>query len=432
MNHILKLILLLNLSFSFAQTNKEIASVYIKKSEINLAEQNLQMAEKNFDKAVSLLRGQIKDPYIDNLGTKIKYKLKNYLSAQKFSKHYFTIAQDKESKMYTDQLELFVEIGEKLDSIENANLILEQKELEHQQEIKRVKSLKNEWFKKTESLQIKASEIVDFDCNGITIYKNNGFYGILNDNAEVLLKATKYKAYRFFEGYILLLDLADTPSEILCFNTTTKKSHKLPSIASFNNLSTHYGVVTQPRGSDLLVTYPNLSNRVFVYNLKTKSTVEIEEKKPLLKSLKERKYISSYNKKGQVKIDKVWYFLDNKIGNNVHTLFHEDSTFYGYLFLSNNTVATVKEIGYLGAAYKNAIESFKNETTHWISTNQSPTPEPNYKLATYKGGVKIIKVNDYAYLFKKGEVTFNQEKTLESMKDYLKRNHVSDSYMNLK
>lgn len=412
-----------------AQTNKEIAGVYIKKAEVNLEQNDLETAEQNFDKAVKLLGNQVKDERIDRLGAIIKFNLEDYSGAQNYAKHYFTLAKNKTSEEYTQQLELFVEIGEKLDSVSQVNTQLEAQRVAHLKEIERVKSLKEEWTKKSLELSLKIDDIKGFDINGIGVFKQNNFYGIINDKAEELIEATKYKGYRFFEGYVLLLDDEKSPTEILCFNTKTKEKYTLPNVSTFNNLATHYGVVTQPRGNNKLVMYPNNAGKTLIFDLKTKEFVTLGELKPILKNLKARKHIDSFNKKGKIKVNKQSYIIDNSIDASVYTLYNEDFSFYGYLFLSNKSVVAKEEIGYLGSSYHNQIEASKNDISTWIQPNKSKTKAPDYKNGNYSGGTTINTLKNGVYQFKNDNYIILGNKKLEPLKDYLIKNNVSNNYL---
>lgn len=62
------------------------------------------------------------------------------------------------------------------------------------------------------------------------------------------MEADTYKSIKSFDGYILLLNQEENPTQIYSFNSKTKEGFMLPKISDFNTLSTHYGNVMLPRG----------------------------------------------------------------------------------------------------------------------------------------------------------------------------------------
>lgn len=423
------IIIAFSLTCSFAQTNEEIAGVYIHKAEKNLKEQDLTTAEENFNKALVLLDHEVKQQNVDRLGTLINYLQGKFTDAKKFAKHYFQIAEDKTTEEYTEQLELFVEIEEKIDSINEVNAEIERKRIAHVKELARVKSLKEDWDNKSNKLSFTAQEVGHFNKNGITTVKNNNFYGVINDKAVILVEPNKYKDFRFFDEYILLLDKKENATEILCYNTKTAESFKVPNVSSFNKISTTYGIVTSPRGSHKLITYPNNTTHTLIFDLQTKEFNTITDYKAILKPLKSEDIIDSYNKKEQIKINKQWYYFGGDIGGGIYTIYGEDLSLHGYLFHVDSSILTKKEVGYLGGLHHNILESSKNNQTSWIDAQKNKVNTPINENGIYSGLTKISKLENGNYQFKSNNTIIFKNEKLIPLNEFLIQNKVTQKYL---
>lgn len=412
------------LNISFAQTNEEIAGVYIKKADREFTSNNISDAEKHFNKAVILL-DTIKNEEVDRLGTLINFRLGNLMVAQQYAKHYFKISSKKDSLKYEQQLELYVTIEEKLDSISKVNEAQRLAQIARNKELKRIDSLKMVWKKQANRLTLDIEKVLPFDKNGFAIYKKGDFYGILSDNGSIIIPADTYKDVKSFDGYTLLLDQKQNPYEILCFNAKTKESFKLPELNQFNKIATHFEHVSLPRGNGKLITYPNNSTKTLVYDLNTKSIEVQNYDKDFLKSLKKEDKISSY-KEGLVKINKVWYYFGGAIAPGIYTLYQQEtSKFYGYLFHFDGRVVAKDEFGYFGTLHKNKIQAKNKDQNIWLNTNVQSTEAPENESGNYSGKTKVLQLQNGKIQFKQDKIIILGDKTLDSLNDFLLNNNVA-------
>ncbi len=114
-----KIILLICFCFSalmYSQTNKEIASIYIKRAEKNFNEQKTSEAVKSYVKALKYIDlSSNTDISIPKLGMVLFAKANNFSKAKAYSKDYFRLATDKTTDEYLSMLELYVDILDKLE-----------------------------------------------------------------------------------------------------------------------------------------------------------------------------------------------------------------------------------------------------------------------------------------------------------------------------
>ena len=108
------IVILLSSNFLTAQSDKEIADVYLKKAKDNYAKLETEKALSNFNKAVKLLDTITKSDQA-RLGVLIHYELMDYKEAFKYAKWYFKLVKNKRTKNYQQLLELYVDIKDELD-----------------------------------------------------------------------------------------------------------------------------------------------------------------------------------------------------------------------------------------------------------------------------------------------------------------------------
>ena len=414
----------------FSQSNEEIASVYIKKARINFDSLQIDEAKVNYEKAIKLL-DTIQKESVERLGTLIHFKLGNLNEAKHHAKLYFNLAADHQSDEYLNQLDIFVTIEEKLDSIKKVEEAKELARLARLKELKRIDSLKTVWTQNSNAMSLSIDEINPFDSNGLATYKKGEFYGIIDHTGKIILKANNYKAVRAYDGYILLLDNSIEPTSILCFISNTKESFLIPEVSTFNELATTYGKVMIPRGNHLLVAYPNNSLQTMVYNLKTRTYETVIDTKTLFKELKKADKIDSSNyKEGKVKINKVWYNFGGDIGSKVYSLYTSTYDLYGYLFHYDGAVVTVDEFDFLGSSYKNRIPAIKSNKQIWLDQNRNITTAPENEAGNYVGTTKVVKLANGNLQLQKTEngktTIFLKEDSMDLMNAFLKQNNVAE------
>ena len=420
------LLLLFLCAFSFytltAQSNKEIANVYIKKAEKSL--NNLEIKESliHFTKAMKYT-DTITSPNIARLGTHIHYELGNLKEAKGFVKQYFLLAKNRNSEEYNQFVELSVTINEEIEEQLIEEKRIEEERIKKEKELKTLDSLKTIWNDKSASLSLKVDSIYRFDKNNLALFKDNGSYGIINDKGEVIVKADEYKEAISFDGFILFMNKLQDPTKIYCYNRNSKEGFLLPNISDLNPLSTHYGKVMLPRGNGRLVTYPNNSYQPMVYDLKTKKIIRVANEVSIFKDLKKRKIINKYNKEGEVKINKIWYLFGGHLGGGIYPLYQEKNyNVYSFLCHIDGTVLyAASDYQYIGAFYKNKFQAIKGNKTVWINQNGTKVSSPKDETGTYSGNSKIKKRKDGSYQILQNGVIILGNEQLEKMEIFLNK-----------
>jgi hypothetical protein len=420
------IVILLSSNFLTAQSDKEIAGVYLKKAKENYEKLETEKAINNFNKAVKLLDTITKSDQA-RLGVLIHYELRDYKEAFKYAKWYFKLVKNKRTKDYQQLLELYVDIKDELDKQLADEKRLEAERLKKEKEAQRIASLKNAWQNKLKTMAITADSIYAFDKNNIALYTKSGNYGVVNDKGIVLLEAANYKAAYHFDGYIILMNKAENPTKIYCFNAQKKLSYKLPDISAFNQLSTHYGHIMLPRGNDKLVAYPNNTSKVLVYDLASKTFISFKEQKTLFKALQKKKAISSYNKNGELKVNKKWYRFGGIVGGGIIPLYSkEDYTINGYLCAIDGRKLESSIYNFIGYFYNDKFQASTDGTTFWINQNGTKVEAPVDESGIYKGNTKVDKLDNdkYAfYLLEEGVKTYiSGNKKLLNQVDFIKNN----------
>lgn len=419
---VLLLIIVIIPSFLLSQSNSEISRVYLNKAENNYKALETDQALINFNKAISLI-DTIIDSNTARLGVVIHYELQDYEKAFKYAKQYFLLVKNKRTEEYQQQLELFVNIKDELDRKHLQAVLLEKERIEKENELRRLDSLELVWNKQVRELAVNADSIYPFNKNNIALYSRIGNFGIVNDDGTILLKAEEYKAAYSFDTYIILMNTAINPTKIYCYNTNFKQGFKLPSVSEFNQLSTHFGTVMLPRGNNKLVTYPNNSLKVLVFDLAERNfSVDINQKN-ILKELEKRKFIDNSNKDEDVKIDKTWYRFGGQLGGGISPLYNTDYSIFGYLCAIDGNKLLFNDYNYVGSFYNEKLQVVTNNETFWINQNGTKVLKPIDENGVYSGLSKVVKYDTNAYLIYQNidgkDMVISGTKKLLNLDDFL-------------
>ncbi len=420
---LLAFLCLMTFALANAQSNKEIANVYIKRSQESLNNLEIELSLEHFNKAMKYM-DTITSSKVARLGTLIHYELRNFSEAKSFAKQYFLIAKNKKSEEYTEFLELFVNINEELEAQLKEEKRLEEERIKKEKELRRIDSLKTVWVNKSKSLSLKLDTIYPFNKNNLAIFKRNNSYGIITDRGEILVEANEYKDALSFDSFIILKNKKQEPTKIYCYNTTDKSGYLLPSPSDFNTLSTHYGQVMLPRGNGRFVAYPNNSYEPMVYDLNARKNVKIANKQDLFKNLKRNDVIDKYNKDEEVKINKVWYAFGGHLGGGIHPLyFNNGYQVHSFLCSVDGKVLNASSTyQYIGPFYNNKYQALKAGKTIWINQNGTKVSTPEDESGKYFGSVKVVKVEDGIYQLKENGFIVLKNEKLEKLADFLRTN----------
>lgn len=409
-------------SFLYAQSNSEIAEIYLQKSEGELKKKELKKALVYFDKATALL-GDKTTAKVEEIGTMIYFNLENFDVAKEHAKNYFALSKDKGSDRYNEVLFLYVEIEERIEEKNEIKAELLELELLRMKQLTRLDSLTKVWYSKSELLTMALDTIYKFDKNGIAVFKNNkDFYGVLDDQGNELVNPGAYVNYKHYDGKIVLLEGSkDQATKIMIYDTSNKVKRILPAVSEFNALSTNYGKVMFPRENGLVITYPNNSKKVLVYDLNLgsfKTAVNLERYYNYWKVLK---VIRKFNKENQIKIDKEYLDFGGNLGG-YSSFYNEDGSLFG--FISNGgTLITSNQYKYLGTLSNGVLEAVKTDgTVVWINEKGAVVEASVNKNGTYAGTTILKKVNSkFQFVNEKNEIMKNGE-VLESLDQFLKTN----------
>lgn len=393
---LLALLMLVSCTF-YAQSNAEKAGVYIKRAEEKFQNLELDEALKNFNKVLKYM-DTITNPKVADLGMNIHFEMKNYRKARKYADQYFVLTKNNKSrKEYQTNVEIGINIDEKIEELEEEEKRLEEERIAKEKELKRIDSLKTVWNTNANALSISADSIYSFNKDNIGLYKKGDFYGIISDKGAILLEANTYKKSIVFDGYTVLVNKVDNPTKIYCFDNKSKKGFVMPEVTEFNALSTHYGKIMLPRGNGRLVTYPDNSARALVFDIPEKKFVRVSNEKDLFKDLKRSDAISKYNKDGEVKVKKEWYRFGGHLGGGVYPLFNEDFSIHGFLFSiagENVSPSTTKHLGYF---YNSKLEANKDGERVWLNQSGGEVDGPKDESGVYTGGSKVIRNEEGSY-----------------------------------
>lgn len=431
---LLLLVSILYVSINYAQSNKDIANVYLKRAKEAIESSvDFESALEYFEKAMKYT-DTILDRKVAILGSEIYYEihhkqetlkeqLKYLETAEKYSKQYFLLTKNNSSEEYVDATEDYVLILENKEEIINEIKREEQEELDKKLELKRIDSLKRVWKAKSEELTITADSVYSFNKNKIALFKNKSYYGIINDVGDILLPASEYEDVAFFDGFFIFKNKEKDPTKLFCFNSSTNSGFVIPAISDFNPISTHYGKVMLPRANGRLITYPNNSSTVFVYDLNNKKTVRVANEEDLLKNLKRADVIDKYNSDGEVKVDKEWYKFGGHLGGGIHPLYSEEGyNLKGFLCsIDGKFLNAISDYQYLGAFYNGKYQALKGTETLWVNQNGTKVPDAEDETKGYMGESKIIKTESGKYqIIQNGLIIFGSKK-LEKMSDFLRK-----------
>ena len=420
---ILAFLCLMTFALSNAQSNNDIANVYVKRSQESLENLEVELSLVHFDKAMKYM-DTITSSKVARLGTIIHYELTNFAEAQSYAKQYFLLVKNKKSDEYFEFLDLYVNINEELETALIEAKRVEEERLKKEKELRRIDSLKTIWNTKSESLSLKVDSIYKFDKNNVAVYKVNNYFGVISDTGEILLKADLYEDVSSFDGFIILKNKAEEATKIYCYNANEKSGFLLPSPSDFNMLSTHYGKVMLPRGNGRLVSYPNNSYEPMVYDLNVKKNVKIANKQDLFKNLKKNDIIDKYNKDDELKINKVWYNFGGHLGGGIHPLYlNNDYKVHSFLCsVDGKMLRTSTRYEFIGSFYNNKFQAIKDNEVVWINQNGTKVGAPDNEAGVYTGNTKVVKLANGSYqLNKDGLIILGNEK-LEKMAEFLRGN----------
>lgn len=426
MKKILTCLLLLTFICLSGQTNDEIAGVYLKKSEENFGSLKFKEAIANYNKAIKLLDTILK-PKVARLGTLINYELQNYDECRKLAKQYFNLETKKTSEEYTELLELYVDVEEKLIAIAEEKKRKEEIRLAKEKELKRIDSLKQVWATKSNLLSFKADSIYTFNKKNTAVVKVDDKFGLINDRGKIIIEP-KYNNFLSNDGYILFTNKKENPTKIFCYSLQEGEGYNIQPVIDFNENATHYGTITLPRGNGRLAMYPNNSLKTLIFDIEAKKFVKIANLKVLLKALKKNDRIDKYDEdERKVRVNKKWYGFGSHLGGGVYTLYNiEGKKLYGYLITEIDSedpvVVKANEYEKLGAFYGGKLQAIKNGKTVWVNKNIEEVKAPKNENGVYTGEIKIEKTKEGKYQFKeKGYIILGSEK-LEKLADFLRKN----------
>jgi hypothetical protein len=418
----------LSIFVSNAQSNRDIANVYLKRAH-QVIEESIDFKEAlvQFNKALQHL-DTITSAKTAMFGAKINYELQNLEEAKNLASQYFLLEKNTGTEEYLTFLDLKITIDEELEAQIKAKLAeekrIEEERIKKEKELKKIDSLKTSWRSKSEALSIKVDSIYKFDKNNLALFTLNNYFGIINDNGKVLLKADKYKDVVSFDGYLLFKDKKEEATKIFCYSTNDKGGFLLPNPSDFSTLSTHYGQIMLPRGNGRLVTYPDNSYEPMVFDLASKKIVKVANKQDLFKDLKKNDIIDKYNKEDELKINKVWYSFGGHLGGGVHPLYLDKN--YGvHSFLCSidgTVIDATTTYQYIGSFYNDKLQAIKDGKTLWINQNGTKVKKAKDETGVYTGDIKVVKLDNGSYQFMKGNVIVLGEEKLEKLAVFLRNN----------
>ncbi|MFC2127659.1 hypothetical protein ACFLRU_04685 [Bacteroidota bacterium] len=421
MKKILFLFTFLLSTILFSQSNKEIAGIYLIKSEEKLKIKELDQALSYFDKAKKLL-GTVTSAKVEELGTMIYYHLKDYAKSKEHAKKYFELEKDKTSESYSQVLYLYVDLEEQIEiqkELERQKREVEMFALKKQQ---RLDSLKNVWSIKANSLVVEADTIYKFDKNGVGVFKSlTGHFGVISDTGKELVAPGSYSNFYHFDASIVLMEgVSEQPTKITVFNTNTLVEKIIPPVTQFNALSTHYGRVMIPRDNQYLVCYPNNATKVAVYDLESNSLLPTPNLEKYFKFWKDKKVIKKYTKDNQIKIDKDYLSFGGDLKGFI-VFYTETGSIYAYISSGGKIIYTTQysNIGTFCNGFAEAIKTDGQQV--WINENGLETAILLNKNGAYSGTTVVEKVGESKchFINKTGQIIKDLE-VLDSLEQFLK------------
>jgi tetratricopeptide (TPR) repeat protein len=407
--------------FSYAQTNDEIAGVYLKRAR-KVIEESIDFKEAKvlYEKAMRYV-DSVKTSDMAMLGARIYYELEEYKTAKRLSKKYFALVKNRKSEEYEDQLELAILITEELEQQEEEQKRLEEARIKKEKEIKFIDSLKTEWRSKAKSMVLPFDGIDAFNKYQVAIYRYKGKVGLLSDVGEIIVEANDFEDVVSFDGIFIFKDKANEPSKLYYYNMSTSEGFDIPALSTFNTLSTHYGTVMLPRANGQLVTYPNNSYEPFIFDLNTRSLVRLENQKELFKRLRKSDAIDKYNNDGEVKKDKTWYTFGGHLGGGVHPLYEENYVLSGFLFSIDGTFLSAKtDYQYIGPFYNNTMQAIQGNETIWVNQNGTKISSVEDQSKEYSGESRVVKTDGGFHIMQGDKIVLGDDK-LETIEDFVAR-----------
>ena len=411
-------------SISFAQTNDEIAAVYIKKANESTEKIDYAKAKYYFEKAMEK-RDTITTSNVAWLGAHIYLELKEYYKAKKYAKKYFDLKKNKKSEEYLEFLEVYVDIDEKIFQLEK-NKKKQQKEALIVAAKKRKKdSLTQYWNNKIKSsFSIKVDSIYSFNQDGIAVFSLKNKFGLMDDKGKVLVEPTEYMFCKSQDEYSVFLNNSRYPTKIFVYNNKSREGITLPPVTDFNALSDDYGRVMMPRASGKLVAYPNNSTKVFVYDLKEKSVMSSDNFEETIKELKRTDKIEKSNKDGQVRINKEWYYFAGDLGGGMHPLISENYKIAGFLSAVEGKMLLAKDYARVGYIYNGVFETTTKGDIKWIDKKGNEVDNPNNNASKYEGKSKVVRLNEDSYIIMIENIFVKEDKSIERLNDFLMKNFI--------
>lgn len=394
-NRIILFLLFILPSLCFAQTNSEIAEVYVNRSETHFFNSDIDKSLEIFNKALKYM-DSVPNSRVAKLGTLLHFEHKQFFEARSYARWYFDLETDKTKEEYQSMLEMFVNIQEEIDKHIEEQKALEIKRLKEEREAKRLDSLNNLWLQKSKAYMVDIDSIYSFNKYNLAIYAKDGKLGLMDDNGIVIEKPQDFNHFITYDGYFLMLDKPKNPTKIYAYNCEEKTGFVLPSVSAFNSNSSHYGQVMQPRANGVLVTYPNNSGKAYIYNLKKQTFVEQNDLKDLLKELKKNDIIEKY-KDEQIRINKLWLNLGHNIGADVYELYNENNKRYGYLNTSNGKIYDIKYYNFLGGFCDGNFELLEGDKRFWLDADGVKRKTNKNENGKYSGTSRFVKQPDGYY-----------------------------------
>ena len=156
---ILTLLSILCFTFSFSQSNEDIAKVYINRA-YNAIQESIDYKEAlvQFNKAMEYT-DTITSSKVAMLGTFIHYEVNNLEEAKSYAKQYFLLERKKSSDEYLELLGLYVTINEELEKQNAEEKRLEEERIKKEKELRKIDSLKIIWQSKSDTFSLKVDSI---------------------------------------------------------------------------------------------------------------------------------------------------------------------------------------------------------------------------------------------------------------------------------
>ena len=376
------------------QTNSEIANVYVKRSEVLFLNGEMDRSLEIFNKALKYM-DSVPNSRVAKLGTLLNFEHKKYFEARSYARWYFELEKDTNAEDRQVMLDTFVSIQDEIDKYIEEQKALEVLRLKEDKEARRLDSLNKLWTDMSKAYIIEIDSIYKFNKYNLAIFSKEGQLGIMDDIGNVIEKPQSYNHFITYDSYALMFDKQKNPTKIYAYNFKTKQGFLLPSVSAFNANSTHYGKVMLPRANGLIVTYPNNSNKAYVYSIKEKSFLPIEELKDFLKRLKKNDIIEKY-KDEQIRINKQWLTLGSHLGAGVYELYESDKRF-GYLNTSDGKIWDINNYNYLGGFCNGNFELQQENKQFWMDTDGVRKEINKNDNGSYSGISRFVKYADGIY-----------------------------------